>query len=514
MVVAGGETLVTRRVLLINPTITAKRNARFPLAVLSIATAIESRCETELLDGNVDRDFIATATRLLGERRFDAVGVTVMGGPQVPSAVAVSKAIRAAHPEVPIIWGGYFPTLCPEPALASHYVDYAIRGQGEDTFNELLDALDAGTATGLPAIGGLSWKRDGSIVHNPDRPFTARRLTTRLPLERLDNPRQYLGRTYLGARTAGFQAALGCRFRCTFCGVATMFRGKTALPAAGRLDEDLTFLTRDLGADSIQFYDHNFFDREVDMVPLLEVLARHRVPWWCFARSDALLDLSEQSWALVRRSGLRMAYIGAESANDRLLHDIRKGTKANQTLEVVERCRANGVVPELSFMLAPPDDPEGETEKTFSFIRSIKRIHPATEIMLYIYTPLPPSPHAARGLHPSVAGNAARLRDEYGRPIEFPSTAEQWSDPKWVAYWSHTDAPWLSARLRRRIRDFTTVLGCRFPTITDVRSPPLAKRALRVLSSWRYRFECYDRPWELDISKRFIKLHDPRAASL
>ena len=95
-----------------------------------------------------------------------------------------------------------------------------------------------------------------------------------------------------------------------------------------------------------------------------------------------------------------------------------------------------------------------------------------------------------------------------GWPLEFPTTAEEWSTQAWVSYWSHTDAPWLTDRLRRRIRDFTTVLGCRYPTITDVRSPPLAKRALRVMSSWRYRFELYDRPWELDLSKKFIKLHD------
>jgi anaerobic magnesium-protoporphyrin IX monomethyl ester cyclase len=98
--------------------------------------------------------------------------------------------------------------------------------------------------------------------------------------------------------------------------------------------------------------------------------------------------------------------------------------------------------------------------------------------------------------------------------VEFPRRAAQWAEPAWVSYWSHTDAPWLTERLRNRIRDFTTVLGCRFPTITDIRSPPIAKRALRVLSSWRYRFERYDQPWELDLSKQFIKLHDPRAASL
>ena len=69
-------------------------------------------------------------------------------------------------------------------------------------------------------------------------------------------------------------------------------------------------------------------------------------------------------------------------------------------------------------------------------------------------------------------------------------------------------------RMRRRIRDFTTVLGCRFPTITDVRSPYWGKSALRALASWRYRFQRYESPWELDFSKRFIKLWDPRVSGL
>jgi radical SAM superfamily enzyme YgiQ (UPF0313 family) len=208
-----------------------------------------------------------------------------------------------------------------------------------------------------------------------------------------------------------------------------------------------------------------------------------------------------------------MAYIGAESPSDRMLHDIRKGTKADQTLDVVDKCRANGVVPELSFMLAPPEDPEGETEATFSFIRRIKRLHPDTEIMLYIYTPLPPSPHIV-GLHSKVARNIAQLHGLDGRPLDFPRTAEEWAQPEWVSYWSHTDAPWLSEKLRRRIRDFTTVLGCRFPSVIDIRSAPLARRALRALSSWRYRFARYDRPWELDLSRRVIRVRDPRATGL
>ena len=66
-----------------------------------------------------------------------------------------------------------------------------------------------------------------------------------------------------------------------------------------------------------------------------------------------------------------------------------QGNASGQTLAVAELCRRQGVIPELSFMVAPPDDPEGETERTFEFIREVKRVNPQAEIIVYIYTPLP-----------------------------------------------------------------------------------------------------------------------------
>jgi anaerobic magnesium-protoporphyrin IX monomethyl ester cyclase len=499
------------RVLLINPAIAKARNARFPLAVLSLASALENRATTQIIDGNVEKDYVDTTLRAFDAGHVDAVGVSVMGGPQLQTAITVSKAIRARSPTTPIIWGGHFPTICPEAVLNDPYADYAVRGQGEDTFTQLIDALVGADEAALPKINGLSWRRDGELVHNKERTFSTGSLNARLPYERLDNPRRYLGRTFLGRRTAGYQGALGCRFRCTFCGVASMFRGKMALPQAARLEEDLRFLSETLGADAIQFYDHNFFDREVDMVPILEVLAKFDLPWWCFARADALINMSESSWSQVRKSHLRMAYIGAESPSDWLLHDIRKGTRSDQTLEAVAVCHANGVIPELSFMLAPPQDAEGETERTFEFIRLVKRRYPRTEIMLYVYTPLPPRTGVTDA---AVTRAASGLRDCDGNAVTFPTTADGWATPEWVSYWCHTDAPWVSRRLLQRIHDFTTVLGCRFPTATDVRSPPWGKAALRALASWRYQFGRYDRPWELNFSKKFIRLWDPRLSGL
>jgi len=496
-----------RRIVLVNPRITSRKRARFPLSLLNIAAALEGRHESEIVDGNVEPDGVR-ATLAAIDRGCDAVGITVMGGPQVRTAIDISRAVRRHAPAIPIVWGGYFPSLYPDVALNCDYVDYVVRGQGEYAVPRLLETLHAGPQC-LDGIAALSYRRDGATRHNPERKDLAAQPGLRLPYEKLGDPRRYLVKTFMGQRTAAHQAAIGCRFRCTFCGVAAMFRGATTLPAATRLEHDLAFLRDQVGADSIQFYDHNFFDREEDMVPMLEVMARQQLPWWCYARADALVNLSAESWKLVRASGLRMAYIGAETPNDKLLKNIRKGTRSDQTLEVAELCRRNGVVPELSFMVGPPEDPEGETERTFEFIRQVKKVNPDSEIIIYIYTPLPAfaTPNAEKlGIRP--------LLDADGAPVEFPRTPEEWTQARWVDYACHADAPWLTDRLRQRIRDFVTVLRCRFPTVQDTRSPAWVKRTLSMLAAWRYSSGRYDRPWELAVSQRLVRLLDPRVTSI
>ena len=247
------------------------------------------------------------------------------------------------------------------------------------------------------------------------------------------------------------------------------------------------------------------------MIPLLEVMAKLEMPWWCYARADALLNLSASTWTLVRKSRLRMAYIGAESPSGAMLKEIRKGTRPDQTLEVAELCRRNGVIPELSFMVAPPQDTVHATEQTFEFIRELKRINPQSEIIVYVYTPLP---EASR--HEKDRGKRASmpLRDLHGAPVEFPRTPEEWTQPQWVDYACHADAPWLDDALRQRIRDFVTVLGCRYPTAQDLRSPRWAKRGLSAMAAWRYRYRRYDRPWELNLANWLVRLRRPQVSGI
>jgi radical SAM superfamily enzyme YgiQ (UPF0313 family) len=502
-----------QRVLLINPRMCRPHSVRFPLSLLSLGAALEGAHDYEIIDGNLEPGAIGRALAFLGNGPTALVGVTVMPGPQVAPAIEISAAIRAAHPGTPIAWGGYFPTLYPASAINAPYVDYVVRGQGERTMLDLLDRSPAADPASLREIAGLTWKRNGEPVHNPERGFHPPGDFPPLPYERAGDPARYLRPSFMGSRTAVHQCAIGCRYHCTFCGVVSMFNGYTQSQGAARLEQTLRRLRNDLGANALQFYDHNFFDSEDASVPIIEILAKARMPWWCYARADALARFSPATWDLLRRSRFTMAYIGAEASSDEMLKRMRKGTRVEQTFEAARLCREYGVIPEFSFVLGGPEDPEGEIDRTLGFIRRLKQIHPECEVILYFYSPTPQRDPAWR------KADANRfpipVLNTYGPDgPELPATPEEWTEPRWINYVCHQDAPWLTPELRQKVADFSRVLACRFPTVQDYATPAWGKRLLRTAAAWRYASGKHANPWELDLLRRFIPLREPQRESL
>jgi anaerobic magnesium-protoporphyrin IX monomethyl ester cyclase len=401
-------------------------------------------------------------------------------------------------------------------------VDYLVRGQGEETLLELLENLTERNLHGtnqvfsknlVCPVRGVTWKEGDQIIHNPDRPFRQPDDFPPLPYHKLGDPSIYLRPSFMGQRTAVHQAAIGCRYRCTFCGVVTMFNGTTKLSGPARLQQTLKTLRDDFGATAIQFYDNNFFDREDNSVPLLEAMGDMPLPYWCYARADTLAGFSARTWELIRKSQLRMAFIGAEASSDAVLKSMHKGTTVEHTFEVAARCREYGVIPEFSFVLGGPDDPEGEIEKTLGFIKRIKRIHPQCEVILYFYSPTPQ--RDPKWLQADANSPRPATLKAYGpQGPTLPTTPEEWTQPQWVSYVCHQDAPWLSPAMRQRVNDFARVLACRFPTVQDYKTPQWGKNLLKAASSWRYSSGRYDNPWELNLIQRAIPLRQPQKESL
>jgi hypothetical protein len=495
---------------------------RFPLSLLGLAAALQRQYEFDILDGNIIDDLPAAIAARIGDTDDPFVAaISVMPGPQVAPAIEVSATIRATRPDVPVIWGGYFPSMYADAAINAPYVDFVVRGPGEETLLDLLDRLaESGRPDPLHStrhpevmrdVAGLTWKESGRIVHNVARPLRSPDDFPAYPYDRLPQLEQYLKPTFMGARTAVHQAAIGCRYRCTFCGVVSVYNGFTRLQGAARLAATATLLRDRHGATAMQYYDNNFFDSEATAIPILDALASVSLPWWCYARADTMANFSPATWALVRKSRLRMAYIGAEAASDHVLRSMKKGSRVEHTIETAARCREIGIVPEFSFVLGGPDDPESEIDRTFAFIKRLKATHPDCEIILYFYSPTPQRARAHADRHVGVLPALATYGPD-GPPL--PTTPEEWAEPRWVSYVCHEDAPWLTPRIRERVRNFATVLGCRFPTVQDHRTPRWAKLALRTLAWWRYASGIHDRPWELELARRLVPLKRPQTEGL
>jgi len=334
------------------------------------------------------------------------------------AAIPVCREFRQRHPSIPIVWGGYFPSLYTDAALNASYVDFAIRGQGEETFPELLAALRNGRK--FAGVRGLSYKDDfGLHVHNADRPLRSPADFPLLPYHRLRDIGRYLLPTFLGTRTVVHQASIGCPFRCQFCGVVPIFDGKQKTEPPERTASTLAYLKNTYGANAVQFYDNNFFLNESHAREQADRMTPLAMRWWAEGRIDTVLRYSDETWRAIRRSGAAMIFFGAESGSDEVLRQMNKRITTSQTLELAKRIREFDIIPEFSFVIGSPQNPEGDTRDTINFIRRIKNLNPDAEIIVQHYIP---TPHPD-GMYAEIEGK-----------IEFPRTPEEWASERWYNF--------------------------------------------------------------------------------
>jgi radical SAM superfamily enzyme YgiQ (UPF0313 family) len=487
---------VRRMIILFHPRSTKPKNRRLPLSVIYLGAVLEGREEYEIVDGNADPDPWATIDALAQNNRIELLGVSVMPGPQLLQAIPLCRAFREKYPKIPIVWGGYFPSLYTEAALNAKYIDFVVKGQGEETFLELLEQLRG--ARDFSRVRGLAFKDQfGLQVQTATRPLKSPDEFPWPPYHRMD-PGKYVARTFLGSRTAVHQASIGCPFRCNFCGVVPVYdREKMESPArtAAILDD----LQKHWGINAVQFYDNNFFLREDHARELAARIAPLNLRWWCEARVDIVLSYSDDTLKRLRDAGCVMIFFGVESGNDAALRNMKKQLTSEQTLSLARRIRQFGIVPEYSMIFGNPENAEQDVADNIAFARRIKKANPDVEIIVQTYVPTPQK----NGAYGDV-------------DIEFPKTPDEWITPRWYPYLIRTDPqlPWLPTRVKQRIRDFETVMNSRWPTTQDMRLPGWGRAVLKSLSGWRYALGAYDFPGELRLAQKLVRLRQPRLESL
>jgi radical SAM superfamily enzyme YgiQ (UPF0313 family) len=428
-----------------------------------------------------------------------------MPGPQLKQAIPISKKIREQFPQIKTIWGGYFPSNQSKVVLNSGFVDFVVNGPGEKCFPDLLKALENDQP--YEQINNLIYKNGDEIIRTKKDELYNQDELPPLPYEKLNgfySVERYLGKTYLGTKTIAYHSSFGCPFTCSFCAVVPIYNARWKGKSASLIYKDVKYLKERFGGNAIEFHDNNFFVSEKRVVEFSNLIKNDNMIWWGEGRIDTIDKYSDRSLALMREAGCRMIFFGAETGNDAILKKMDKGgtQSAAQIRSFAARMARFDIIPEYSFVLGTPaDTPEQamkQIEQDIAFIKEIKTINPRTEIIIYVYSPVPTE---GSEMYNKVLATGFR----------FPEKLEDWISPHWESFDLRKNplTPWLTPEMIDKIKDFETVLNGYYPTVSDVRLSKFKKKFLHTLSSIRYKTGVYKKPYELKALQILWKYRQP-----
>jgi len=433
------------------------------------------------------------------EQVSDAIclGISLVTGPMIRETVEIARAVKAWRPEFPVILGGWHPSLLPQQTLEADFVDVVIGGQGENSMLEVVQHLEERAA--LDGVAGVGFKRDGSLVMNPERPL--RPLVSMPPkayhLADFDAYERLCGR-----RWAMYTSSLACPFNCSYCTNAGVYgRQWNGLPAEQVVEETFDLSTR-YGLEMLWIVDDNFLvdlERALNIAEgLVRVGAGFR--WSIQATTNLTARLTVEELRLLRRAGLHQICQGVDSASPKILQLMNKTFQDFDSIYLsAERCVGAGIRPSFNIIFAYPGEDNQDRRQTVAFILDVCRRFPGAEFWTNIFTPYPGSPIMQ---HAQESG------------IEVPGSLEGWAD----YFPRYTVLPWLKGRAHSRVQTMREYLRMAFDRV------PIAKldstsmiqvlqKGLGYPARWRLEHDVYGLPVEVWINrklKRFVSVAKPK----
>lgn len=297
----------------------------------------------------------------------DLVGISTTTS-TAPAAYKIGRQLR--NMGIPVMMGGSHVSFMPEEAL--QYCDYCVRGEGEYTMLELVDAIEAGS--GFESIKGLSYRLGDEIYHNPDRGLVT-------DLDALPFPDLSLIRGHEKINITPVATSRGCPFDCNFCSVIKMFGRKCRERSIGNVIEELD----QLRPEQIFFYDDNFTADKKRTKDLLDsMLSKGITPrWTAQARTDVVKD--RELLKLMKRSNCFMLYLGLESVNPETLKEYNKRQSVEEIVESVRILHENGIMVHGMFVFGSDHDDVKSLQSTVKFALQNK----IDTVQFLMLTPLP-----------------------------------------------------------------------------------------------------------------------------
>jgi radical SAM superfamily enzyme YgiQ (UPF0313 family) len=456
-----------RKVVLYNP------RAVFytmPLALLAIGSELDPvKYEVIIVDGRLDPDAEKTVVAHLDGAV--CLGVTVLTGAPIADALRVSHAAKRRFAQLPVVWGGWHPSMFGRECLRDASVDVTVQGQGEATFAEIVSRLAEGRS--LEGCAGCTYRgADGQVHANTPRAL--------LPLDRF-RPHDYSlipvesYYTLKGKRQLDFISSQGCNFRCAFCSDPFVYGRKWVGIDPTSMVGKLRALWDRYRFDDLNFQDETFFTKRERVRAMAQQLVESgmRFTWAATMRADQGVRLPDEVWELCKRSGLRRLLVGVESGDADMLKRIKKDVTLDEVFHTAQRMRELRIAGTFPFIVGFPDESDDSVAATLEAAKKLRTMSDDFETPIFYFKPYPGS---------------AIVADAVARGFRLPDSLTDWAGFDFIA---GLPGPWVSAekyRLIERFKFFLDLAGRR-------------RSLLRRLAQLRCRHNNFDYPIEMHVMR-------------
>ncbi|MFX0075034.1 MAG: B12-binding domain-containing radical SAM protein [Candidatus Hermodarchaeota archaeon] len=369
------------RVVLVNPNfITKSVTDSFTIPALgleSIAANILDLADVKIINAKVRNLKPLDIMNEIDEFKPDVVGISCC------FTIGINFALKIAQESKKqgyfTILGGWHPSFDYAEVLKYPFVDVIVRGEGEITFRELIENKD------LTEIKGISYKENGRLINNDDRPLIKDLNTLPLPARKLRHKKSYFQIFQMPIDVV--ETSRGCPFKCTFCNIHLFYRGTYRTKSVDRVIRELKIISSQRKGQNVLIVDDNFTANMKRVEKICDRIIKENIKldFICQSRTDVIKN-NPHIIKKMAEAGFWLFFLGIESFNQKSLQNIQKKLEFRDIVEAIKILHDNNIVIVGSLLVGSTfDEHEKDTDLMIKIVRKLRIDFPLYSVM----TPLP-----------------------------------------------------------------------------------------------------------------------------
>jgi len=364
-----------------------------PLGILELAAYLELKnkgVDIKVLDCQAEGVYWNGLERHIESFHPNLIAPSSLATCNAHTVLRTLETAKKVDPSmVAVVGGQHFTTTAQESLEAHSEIDVVVRGEGEETLVELVQALEE--RRHLSEVKGISFRHEGKIVHTPSRPLIEN--LDELPFPGYHFVEEHVGKYHFkmmaGSRTgyALVEASRGCPHRCVFCSQWKFWGGTWRVKSPKRIADEFEYCYREFGSKFLWLTDDNFGFGWVASGLCDEVMRRgiaDDIMWFMQVRCD---DIVEHGDILpkMRRAGNRWMLVGLESHSPEVLRTFNKGINPSNAKRAMDLLKKNDIFVQATFII-------GERRDSHESIRRLREFVNEVDPDLAIFMVLTPFP--------------------------------------------------------------------------------------------------------------------------